>query len=135
MNDINNGNNAYNNTCNDQLIVLQFINCESLIDLWPQDFTPAIVFWSNTHQKSLVNIIIKTFYDYFNIVDEESDMMNQFIIEHIGNNKITRDNLQVVFNHLIKIVSRGLTFNCTIKEVTSEYIHKYKLIAYTTMLK
>ena len=123
------------NSMTDQLIVLQFVNCESLINLWPRDFTPAAVFWSNTYQKSLVNSMIKTFYSYFNISENDIDALNKFIVEYNGNFKITYDNLKMLFNNLIKTVLKQANFNCTIKEIDVDNIHKYKLIAYTTMLK
>lgn len=123
---------TYYSSSNDQLIVLQFINCNSILKLWPADFSPAYIFWSNTHQKSLINSMIKTFYTYFNISNETVELMDQFIIENM---RITSNNLQNLFNILISTVLRGAIFSRNIKRVATDNIDEYKLIAYMTDLK
>lgn len=123
---------TYYSSNNDQLIVLQFINCNSILKLWPADFSPAYIFWSNTHQKSLINSMIKTFYTYFNISNETVELTDQFIIENM---RITSNNLNTLFNILINTVLRGAIFSRNIKRVTTDNIDEYKLIAYMTDLK
>lgn len=126
-----------NKSSNDQLIVIQIFHYDSLIKLWPNDFNKALIFWSDTYHKNLINNMIRQISAYFNISfeDLENNITNQFMIEYNNNHySLNMSNLTMIFNRLIKAITNKRIFTVNIQEVTTEYIQKYKLLAYTTDL-